>query len=332
MPFNNLISRTDAADLIPEEVSNAILDDVAGSNPLLQMARRLPNMSRAQVRMPIMSALATAYFVSGDTGLKQTSEVNWSHRHIDAEELAVIVPIPIAVLDDMANGGYDVWSQVKPSLVQAFGIAIAQAVLYGTNIPASWSTNLGGAGICVSTVAGGASPATHIISAAVYTDWYEALLGETPGGADGAFMLLEADGFDPNGILGHVSLKGILRNQRAVGGELLFKTSFQDATNYSVEGLPPVRFPDDGSMVAASSLAVVGDWTKLVYSMRQDITYTIANQGVIQDGAGAITYNLFQQDMVALRAVMRCGFALPNPMTRLGAGAATQFPFVTVTA
>ena len=94
MPFNSVISRSDAAALIPEEVSDAILNDVAASNPLLSMARRLPNMNRAQQRMPVMSALATAYFVNGDTGLKQTSEVNWANKYIDAEELAVIVPIP----------------------------------------------------------------------------------------------------------------------------------------------------------------------------------------------------------------------------------------------
>lgn len=331
MPYNNQISRVDSADLIPEEVSNAILDDVAGSNPLLQMARRLPNMSRSQVRMPIMSALATAYFVTGDSGLKQTTEVNWNHRHINAEELAVIVPIPKNVLDDIENGGYDVWSQVKPSIVQAFGLAITRAVLYGTNIPASWSTDLGGAGICISTVAGGASPATHIISAAGYADWYEALLGETGGGVDGAWMLLEADGFNPNGVLAHFSMKGILRNQRDLNGLPLLKPSVQGVTDFTTEGVP-WRFPDDGSITAASSLAVVGDWSKLIYAMRQDITYDIADQAVIQDGAGTIVYNLFQQDMVALRATMRLGFALPNPMTRLGGGLATQFPFVTVTA
>ena len=84
MPFNSVISRTDAAALIPEDVSGAILQDVAGSNPLMQLARRLPNMSRAQQRMPVMSALASAYFVTGDTGLKQTSEVAWENKYIDA--------------------------------------------------------------------------------------------------------------------------------------------------------------------------------------------------------------------------------------------------------
>ena len=56
----------------------------------------------------------------------------------------MIVPIPEAVLDDSA---FDIWGEVQPALVEAFGIAIDQAVLYGTNIPASWTTNLGAAGL-----------------------------------------------------------------------------------------------------------------------------------------------------------------------------------------
>jgi len=131
MPYSNILSRADATDLIPAEMASEIIKAVAASNPLLSLARRLPDMSRAQRDMPVMSALATAYFVTGDTGLKQTSEVNWTGVHVTAEEIACIVPIPEAVLDDSA---YDIWGEVKPALVEAFGVAIAQAVLYGTKI------------------------------------------------------------------------------------------------------------------------------------------------------------------------------------------------------
>jgi len=34
---------------------------------------------------------------------------------------------------------------------------------------------------------------------------------------------------------------------------------------------------------------------------------------VITDASGAIIYNLFQQDMTAMRVVMRMGWQLPNP-------------------
>jgi HK97 family phage major capsid protein len=323
MPFNSLISRTDAAALIPEEVSNAILNQVAGGNPLMSLARRLPNMARAQQRLPVMSSLATAYFVTGDTGLKQTSEVAWENRFIDAEELAVIVPIPQAVLDD---ADYDVWGQVQPELVNAFQLAIAQAVLFGTNIPASWTTNLGAAGIMA-----GATAAGHTISLAAYADAYEAILGETGGGVDGAYMLVEADGYAVTGNLAHPVMKGILRNTRAIGGESIFKVSMQEASRYELDGTP-IFFAMDGSIPAATAYMISGEFNQLVYAMRQDITYKILDQAVIQDGAGNIVYNLAQQDMVALRAVMRLGFALPNPINRMNQVLATRFPFAVLTA
>jgi hypothetical protein len=70
-----------------------------------------------------------------------------------------------------------------------------------------------------------------------------------------------------------------------------------------------------------------GQWNQLVWAMRQDITFTIAREAVIQDNSGAILYNLFQQDMVALRAVIRLGFALPNPINRANTSSSTRLAF-----
>ncbi len=323
MPFNSLIGRTDAAALIPEEVSNVLLADVAGTNPLLQLARRLPNMSRAQSRMPVLSALATAYFVSGDIGLKQSTEIAWENKYVYAEEVAAIVPIPESVLDD---ADYDIWGQTRPELVKAFNKCIVQAVLYGTNIPANWTTALGGAGIvAVSTTAG------HTISAAAYTDLYEAILGETAAAVPGQCMLVEADGFDVSGHVAHISMKGKLRNVRDADGQPIFKSDMQGGTAYSLDGAP-VYFPKDGSIISANGLDIGGDWSQLVWSMRQDMTFKILDQAVIQDAGGNIIYNLAQQDMVALRAVMRLGVALPNPINRMNEVAATRCPFAVLTA
>lgn len=323
MPYNSVISRTDAAALIPEEVSAEILSNLPSMNPLLQLARKLPNMSRAQRRLPVLGSFATAYFVSGDTGLKQTSDVAWENKYIDAEELAVIVPISEAVLDD---ADFDIWGEVRPAIERALSRAITAAVLYGTNIPATWTTNLGAAGIVA-----GSTAASHTISAAAYTDLYEAILGEKADGTDGLFMLPEADGFMVTGSVAHMSMKGKLRNVRDTEGMPIFKTNMQDATRFELDG-SPLYFPTDGSIVASSSLLVSGQWDQLVYALRQDITYKVLDQAVIQDGSGAIVYNLAQQDMIALRAVMRLGFALPNPPTMMNETDATRFPFAVLTA
>lgn len=323
MPYNSVISRTDAAALIPEEAANEIIKGVVETNPVMQLARRLPNMSRAQKRMPVMSALATAYFVNGDTGLKQTSEVNWDNVYIDAEEVAAIVPIPEAVLDD---ADFDIWAEVRPELVRAINVAICNALFYGTNIPATWTTNLGAAGLLARCTAAG-----HTISAADYADDYEAILGETDAGVDGLFMLVEADGFMVNGAIAHPSVKGRLRNLRDSNGNPIFKRDVQSPSQYELDGAP-IYFPTDGTINAASNLMFAGDWSQLVYAIRQDITYKVLDQAVIQDAAGNIVYNLAQQDMVALRAVIRMGFALPNPINRMNANAVTRCQFAALTA
>lgn len=320
MPYNNVISRTDAAALIPEEVTDELLNGVTEQSACMALGRRLQDMSRAQKRMPVLSALATAYFVDGDTGLKQTSETNWENKYVDAEELAVIVPIPEAVLDDQ---DYDIWGEIRPSVEEAFGLAIDAAVLYGTNIPTSWTTNLGAAGIQA-----GANAASHQISAAAYTDLYEAILAEDSAGADGLHMLVEADGYMVTGSIGHVSMKGKLRGVRDANGQPIFSPSMQQAGAYVLDGAP-IRFPLHGG-ISSTYWLISGMWRHLVYAMRRDVTYKILDQAVIQDSGGNIVYNLAQQDMVALRAVMRLGFALPHPVSRMDSG--TGFPFAVLTA
>lgn len=322
MPYNSLISRSDAAALIPEDASTEIIKSIAEVNPIMQLARRLPNMSRAQRRLPVMSALATAYFVSGDNSLKQTTEVNWENKYIDAEEIAAIVPIPEAVLDD---ADFDIWGEVQPALVEAFSVAISQAVMYGTNIPASWTTNLGAAGLVAVVLA-----ASQNVSLAAYTDMYEAILGETGAGAAGLFGMVEADGFMVTGSIAHLAMKAKLRNLRDAGGQPIFRTGMNDPTRFVLDG-QPIYFPTDGS-VSATYYLLAGQWDQLVYAMRQDMTYKILTEAVIQDGAGNIVYNLAQQDMVALRAVMRLGFALPNPINRVQGTAASRCAFSYLTA
>jgi HK97 family phage major capsid protein len=322
MAYNSIISRTDAAALIPEDVSREILQAVPQASAVMSLARRLPDMPRAQRRLPVVSALPTAYFITGDNSLKQTSEVNWENKYIDAEELAVIVPIPEAVLDD---ADYDIWSEIKPLLVESFGIAIDGAVLYGTNIPSSWTTDLGAAGLIALIAA-----ASQNISLASYTDMYEAILGETDGGTSGLFGLVEADGFSVTGSIAHTSMKRKLRNVRTSEGASIFTTSMQGANSYLLDG-SPILFPTNGA-ISATYYIISGQWNQLLYAMRQDITYKVLTEAVITDAGGSIVYNLAQQDMVALRAVMRLGFALPNPINRMQGTEASRCPFAYMTA
>lgn len=312
MGYGDVISRTNAEALMPEDVQREIVQGVPQMSAIMQLGRKLPNMTRSQRRLPVLSSLITAYFVNGDTGLKQTSNAEWDNKYVDAEELAVIVPIPEAVLDDT---DYDIWGEIKPRIVEAFGAAFDAAVLFGTNAPTAWPTDL----------LAGAIAASHRVVAGTGADLYEDILGE--GGIN---ALVEADGFDVSGHVAAMSMKSKLRGLRDANGMPLFARLIQDKTRYELDGAP-MEFPKNGSFAAASALDFAGDWSQLVWALRQDVTYKILDQAVITDGSNNIIYNLAQQDMVALRAVLRLGWQLPNPINRLQPTEASRYPFAVLT-
>lgn len=307
--YNSLIDRTnDAAALIPEEVISDIIQGTPQESAVMALARRLPNMSRYQDRMPVLSSLISAYFVSGDTGLKQTSEMAWENKYIYAEELAVIVPIPETVLDDV---DYDIWAEIRPQISEAFGRAFDAAVLHGTNAPTNWPDDLVTA----------ATSASNTVTVGTGADIYEDILGE-----NGTLATVEADGYMVTGHIAAMTMKARLRGLRTSEGLPLFMMDMQSPTQYVLDGAP-VMFPTNGGIDATAALLFSGDWTQLVYSIRQDITFKVLDQAVIQDGAGNIVWNLAQQDMVALRAVMRLGWQVPNPVNALQETAASRYPF-----
>lgn len=313
MPYNSQVTRTDATPLIPEQVVAEIIQNVPESSAIMRLARRLPNMSRGQMRLPVLSALVTAYFRDGDTGLAQTTEAAWTNKYINAGELVCIVPIPKTVLED---ADYDAWSQVKPDILAAFGKAFDQAVMYGTNAPSTWPTALVTA----------ATTASHTASLAAFTDVYDAILG-----TGGSVSFPEADGYDVTGHVGAMSMKATLRGLRDANGQPIFMRSMQETTRYELDGAEVV-FPTNSSVVAASSLLISGDFSQIVYSIRRDMEWELFTEGVIQDAAGAITYNLMQQGMVALQGTMRIGWQLPNPVNRMQETEASRYPFGVLTA
>ena len=312
MPYNSILDRSGTQALMPEDVSREVIQGVPQNSAVMSLARRLPDMSRKQRRLPVLSSLLTAYFVTGDTGLKQTSEVEWGNKYINAEELAVIVPIPESVLDD---ADYDIWGEIRPRISEAFGKAFDQAVLYGTNAPSDWPSSL----------LTGATSASHTVDLSTAEgaskDLYDTIMG-----VDGVIALVEEDGYMVNGHVASLSMRAKLRGLRDSSKQPIFKTSMQDASRYELDG-EPVLFPRNGSIVAAQSLLISGDWAQLVYAMRQDITYKLLTEAVIQDASGNIVFNLAQQDMVALRAVMRLGWQLPNPINAVNTTEATRYPF-----
>ena len=143
----SIIDRSGAESLIPTQESNEIIQGAITQSAVLSRGRRLANMTSRQYKMPVLDMLPIAYFVNGDTGQKQTTKQQWDKKYITAEEIAVIVPIPEAVLDDSE---YDIWAEVRPRITEAFGKVIDSAILFGVNKPTSWRNDV----VATATAAG----------------------------------------------------------------------------------------------------------------------------------------------------------------------------------
>lgn len=316
------IPRSGAEALMPEEFQREIIDHVPEMSAVMSLAKKAPNMSRQQKRIPVLSVLPMAYFVSpgptkrtdaSDLNLKKTTRQLWEDKYLDAEELAVIVAIPESVLDD---SDYDIWAEVRPKLLEAFGLAFDQAVFYGINAPAIWPADIASSAMAVG----------NYVPIGSNGDLYDDIMGE-----NGVIAKVEEDGFMVNGHVSAMTMRGKLRGLRDKEGQPIFKAlareGAQGATQYELDGEPMI-FPRNGSVIPSRSLLISGDWSQLIYAIRKDITWKILTEAVIQDPiTGEILYNLPQMDMVGLRAVMRLAWQVPNPVNRIQPDESERYPF-----
>lgn len=305
MPYDSNIDRTDAGALIPEDAADSIIQDAVKQSIVLSRFRRA-TMSRGQQRMPALASFPTAYFVNGDTGLKQTTKLAWENKYLNAEELAAIIPIPEAVI---ADSEYDIWGQARPLLAEAIGRTLDAAVFFGINAPASWPTAVKAAAVAAGNVA--------VIGTNTVAE------GGLASDVSDTMSLVEADGFDVNGFITHRGFRGALRKARATDGQKLLDVSTNEMEGapviYGMDGL----WPDTTALNATRLFA--GDWSQYMAAIRQDMTWKVLDQAVLQDETGAIMFNLAQQDMVALRVVFRVAWQVANPITHSNA-TATRYP------
>lgn len=303
-----IVDRQAAEALIQEQLISTIQQDAPKQSVFMGLARKLPNMTSKQTRMPVLDMLPMAYWVNGDNGFKQTSEQAWDNVYLTAEELAVIVPIPEAVVDDAS---FDILGEIQPRVVEAIGQRVDSAIIFGVNRPAAWPADIiTRARQAGNNVAPGASP-----------NYYDLIMGD-----GGLIAKVEASGRMVTGALSGMGMRAKLRGLKGTDGHPIFKSDMQGSTQYALDGAP-MYFPMNGAFDNSAAQLIVGDFSQAVYSIRQDITVKILDQGVIQDpNTKAIVYNLAQQDMIALRVVFRMGWALPNPATRMDEGR-TSCPF-----
>lgn len=306
--FPNGVSRngggtTPDARQIPEIVAREVIQEAVESSVAMSVFRTM-DMGSISHRMPVIDSFPTARWLSGadqaakDSAQKTTTGMSWDNTYLQAEEIAVIVPIPDAYV---ADTGVDLFAEIKPRLAEAFGKAIDEAVLFGVNKPTSWPT--------------------HIYAGAVAAGNSVTYPTGTDVGVDLAsvFELVENDGFLVSDAIARPGFNWLARKARGTDGQPIYDSQTNNLYGYSYK---EVR---NGSWDATKAQCIVGDFSKAILGVRQNLTFKMFDQGVLTDGSGNVVWSAMENDGMALRAVMRVGFAVANPVTRLNQ--TTQYPF-----
>ena len=307
--FNDLITRTDVP--IPTEEVGELLKVMPEESVLLKRARRQP-MSTKTVKQTIMTTFPDAYWVDGDTGLKQTTKQSFSQPTMTAEELAVIAVVPDAVIDDSS---LPIWETLRPYLAEAIGKKVDAAAIYGTDKPASWPLALVPGAIAAGVITPGnlaATPADERKDAGQLV-------------ADLGLKMARDAGANLSGLIAQAGTGWELDRIRDADRRPIY-----DGVAGALRGVPFDELKNGAwSDVGAGDTAVplIGvDWSQVYVGIRQDITVKMLDQAVISDAAGKVIFNLAQQDAKALRVVFRVGYQAIMPVNHQQTDATKRFP------
>lgn len=324
--FSNSMNRSNAdtrlALELPERVVGDILRDAEVTSKFLQLGE-VHRMSTRQERIRLQNSKPSAYWINGtttagdaplgsandddtnqtakDSGLKQTTEYGYDNLYLTTDEIAVMVVMPDAWRDDSTLA----WEQIRRDLRGAFAEAIDAAGFFGASTTAHPLPSTFGTGIVPGAIAEGnvVYLADHLASTP--TD------GSRADRADAyaaVAQLIDGKGYTSTNFVVAPGETWNLRRQRDENGALLnagalFGLSVEEVRN--------------GTWDPASAIALTGDFSNLKIGIRQDIQFTLTNVGTITNAAGAVVYNALQQDGEILRACMRVGYVVTNPLKNL---------------
>ena len=307
-----MVTRAEALALINEQDAREIWQAAPEFSAALRTFRTV-NMGTKKSRYPVLAALPTASFVTGEDpgdadARKPVTGGSWEDRYLEAEEIAGIVIIPENVLDD-ASPDFDLWAELRPRIVEAIGATLDAAVFFGTGAPASWPD-----GLVPQAVAAGN----------VYVEGTSGV--DIAEDINQTIALVEDDGYDVSTAYAKRSIRAQLRGLRDDNGQPIIQPPTAGSNVPSIYGAD-LEYVRNGSWNASAAKLLVGDPNYAILGLRQDITYKFLDQATVTltvEGTPTLV-SLAENDLLGLRFKMRVGFQTAETETLDGGEDA--FPF-----
>lgn len=295
----NMIETRDIEALINTQVAPDILEGAIKQSAVLQYFRRLPDMTSNQTKLAVLDRLPMAYWQTSNTSFKKLTSMAWKNKYLIPEEVHAIITVSE---NELADTGRDLWGSIQLRLEEAFGKKIDQAIISGIDKPNGFRMSL----IDSAINAGATVTETQ--------DFYKDI--------NNAMSYVEESDYNPNAVLGGVGIKSAFR--------MLVDSTGQPIRGTEIDSIDKL-YVGNGSWDKTRAKLLVGDFTQAVYAIRQDISFKILTEASIHDPVThELIYNLPQQDLIGIRATMRLGWEVPNPVTSENPDNSTRFPFAVI--
>lgn len=264
------ISRPNLPASISEDIWAKALEDSA----VMSLAQRveLPGNGLA---IPVITGEPSADWVE-ETGAKPVSNSTVAIKTMQPYKLAVIETVSKELMDDMPR----LYNALRERLPFALAKKFDQTV-FGTTAPGSNFDVLGGA-----------------TAVALGTDAYAALV-TVDGNIANAGGIMDGIVMSPQG-------KTVLLNSKDGNERPLFIDTVANSTIPTILGAPVHYSRGVYAAGNPAQLGFAGDWAHAKFGTVDGIEISVSDQATLDTGSGTI--NLWQQNMVAIRAEFRVGF------------------------
>lgn len=310
MPYNSI---SKPAPYVPENIIQAVMDDVETASVVLSLGRRL-NVPTSNNVIPLPITLPEAYWTDGQRPEpKQTAHMEWSREQLRVYELAALMLIPDAYIEDAS---VPIWDEVRPYITQAISRKLDAAVLFGND-----------------------KPADDLVSIYEHAARAGNLIGippepEPPAERDVVPYVLRAmrmvgeDGFSVTGLATRPGFQWEVAAGRV--NTLQFDPS--QPISGRLFGLP-FATNNNGGWDESKADLIAGKWDNLYVGVRRDIQIELTNTGVIRDpSTGEVTVSAWQDDVTIMRVTFRAGWHVVNPATAQEPDTQKRSPFALLAA
>lgn len=268
---------------IPTEFNQAIVEGVIANSATMQLAQ-YEEMTTQKKEFTYVTGPLGAYWV-GEGKKIQTTKPQVVKATMEAHKLGVIV---LATREALQYTVRQYFEQMKPHITKAFYKKFDEATILNVDNPFPQSLEES------------VTAADNIITGPISGDNFFALTDAVNDG-----------GFDVNAFISKTQNKSLLRNVvdgfKQENGTIVDPTRLYNRNANTLDGFPVVDLDSD-EMERGTLFA--GDFNYLRYGIPYNINFEIATTGqisTISDEDGE-PINLFEREMLAMRATMDIGF------------------------